>query len=427
MARGEPLAMSEARLPAHFRACWGPTLLARPLFVAEAEMCRAEDDLAAVFDALSSLPGLLGVEGYLRALGLDPPRAGILAPLLRGAPDRYGRADLYHDGEALRLLEFNIAADAGGPDYPLLNEALMRDPAFAAFAGEFGLAYRDTREALVAALSNAAEAIGRGPDPHCLILCGPGGASVDAAFIASLSEMLEARGLRTSVAEPDAVVIDERGVSAGAGGVDVIFRYFNLHDLVPTQPPWWNRLMAAVAARKVALWTGADSAAYSNKASLALLRDPDVVAQLPARQRAAIERLIPPCWRLGGEEPSRDRELSAFARDHREDLVLKGVHGYGGKDVLIGEETSVARWQRALTLPRPGGWLLQRRIAARPELVWDAARRRLDAWRAVYGLFLTPKAAGGGFARAMPINAGGVVNFGSSTLSRTAPIFTYGG
>jgi hypothetical protein len=422
--------MDRLTLPPHFQNCWGRALLDRPLFVASRHMRQAEADLVDVFEALASLPTIMGGKdhsGYLNALGLDSARIDTLAPLLSQPPERYGRADLYFDGQALRLLEFNIAADAGGPDYSLLNEQLMQDPAFAAFAGRFRLGFRDTRGALVAALRAAADTVGRGIDPHCLILCATGGARTDATFLASLAEMMGANGLRTSVAEPDAVQISPSGVSTTAGAVDVVFRYFNLHDLVPRPPVWWHRLREAISRKRVALWTGADSAAYSNKAALALLKQPNVADRLTARQREAIDRLVPPCWHLASDPTHAEckRELRSYVQEHQSSLVLKGVHSYGGKDVLIGAETPAGDWTEALNRPRKGGWLVQQRVDAEPEMVWNPVAETFTAWRAVYGLFITPDAVGGGFARALPVDAGGVVNFSENALSRTAPIFTY--
>jgi glutathione synthase/RimK-type ligase-like ATP-grasp enzyme len=52
-------------------------------------------------------------------------------------------------------------------------------------------------------------------------------------------------------------------------------------------------------------------------------------------------------------------DLHELAKDKREDMVLKPVSGYGGKDVLIGRHTMPTVWNRTMHDARDGEYVLQ--------------------------------------------------------------------
>ena len=58
----------------------------------------------------------------------------------------------------------------------------------------------------------------------------------------------------------------------------------------------------------------------------------------------------------------REVDLPAFLRDHREELVLKPAHAYGGRDVLVGDETPAAAWEAALRAGMGRAWVAQERV-----------------------------------------------------------------
>src|SRR5207247_9072406 len=68
------------------------------------------------------------------------------------APTRLGRADLFRDQTAFRVLELNLGSALGGLDNALLNRAFLTDPVLADFVASHGLSYVDTMDVLVATL-----------------------------------------------------------------------------------------------------------------------------------------------------------------------------------------------------------------------------------------------------------------------------------
>src|SRR5882757_1494842 len=126
--RGLLDAIDNAPFGPAFLAANGGQLLPRPLFVAEDTMVRFSVDLSEFFDLLTSLPRRLfdgDVAAYCAALGMEKQRAAILSRY-PGKPTKYGRVDAYHDGDSLRLLEFNIGSALGGIDRAEIGRILLR-------------------------------------------------------------------------------------------------------------------------------------------------------------------------------------------------------------------------------------------------------------------------------------------------------------
>src|SRR5438128_2627137 len=101
----------------------------RPFFIPESETRRAAEDLIAVFDMLTSLPTRLfdgNLTRYCAALGFDKRKSALMTRLGGACPAMFGRSDLYHDGTALKLLEFNVGSQLGGIDQSQVLPALMR-------------------------------------------------------------------------------------------------------------------------------------------------------------------------------------------------------------------------------------------------------------------------------------------------------------
>src|SRR5438876_1230496 len=101
----------DTALPPALSESSGHRLLSRPLFVPEKELLGFADDVIRLFDLITSLPERLfdgDLDRYCAALRIDGRRGALMRALGGGAPPLYGRADMYHDGTAFKLLEFNI-------------------------------------------------------------------------------------------------------------------------------------------------------------------------------------------------------------------------------------------------------------------------------------------------------------------------------
>jgi hypothetical protein len=424
--------VSALRLPPAFAACWAGRFLARPLFASAAEIGGAAADLLALFDLLAALPRRLfdgDPAAYCAALGLPAGQAEVAVRFMSGPPDRYGRADLYHDGDGFRLLEFNVASDVGGTQGAALLRALAATPPFAEFAAAHGLAYTDTGAHLARALRAAAAAVTDDPDPAVAVVCAPGGAAADRLVLAGLAETLAGHGLPAGVAEPGDLSYRGGRVLAGGRPVAVILRYFNLCDVAEAGARRWAApLLRAYEAGRVALWTGLDSAAYSSKMTLVMLSDPRWSAALSAAERALVDRVLPLTRQLGRPDTVIDGQqvgLADYCRAHRAELLIKPLDGWSGAGVVPGWEHGDREWAARLADGARHGALIQRRVRPRPEPVADPATGRVEPWAATWGLFLTPGGYAGADIRALPASAAAVVSFAGNPRTRTTGVFTY--
>jgi uncharacterized circularly permuted ATP-grasp superfamily protein len=58
----------------------------------------------------------------------------------------------------------------------------------------------------------------------------------------------------------------------------------------------------------------------------------------------------------------REVDLVPHVVEHREELVLKPAHGYGGREVFIGAETAAGEWENAVRAARHEPWVVQERV-----------------------------------------------------------------
>jgi hypothetical protein len=208
-AGDRPLAesMSQAQLPAELVESMRGRFLPRPFFVPRAEILGCASRVMDLYELMLSIPDRF-YDGdrslYARAVGMDARRADYLAPFTE-RPELYGRADLYHDGESFRLLEFNVGSALGGMDRAQISAALLRVPAFAEFAAEHGLDYVDTGVQVNAALRDAAWPVCGERAPVVAFVDGNGAMAPYLHLAKSFQEMMAAFGIEVLLGELDDV------------------------------------------------------------------------------------------------------------------------------------------------------------------------------------------------------------------------------
>ena len=126
--------------------------LTRPVFLEHAEFSVLRDDLLALHAALASLSVRLfggDVAAFARAVGMTGAQVTAIERAGGQPPTSLGRADLFQDETAFRVLELNLGSALGGLDNALLNRAFLADPMVADFVASHGLSYVDTMDVLV--------------------------------------------------------------------------------------------------------------------------------------------------------------------------------------------------------------------------------------------------------------------------------------
>jgi hypothetical protein len=301
----------------------------------------------------------------------------------------YGRAsttsrlDAFLLPDSLTFAEYNAESPAGLAYAENLGEVFDGLDLMARFRERFEASYfRLSTHLLDALLASYADWGGRASPPTILI--------TDFREVPTWSEFLilkdrfEARGVPTVVADPRDLAFDGTALIADGHRIDMVYRRVLVNDVIARADDC-RTLVEAVASGAVCMANAFRCKIPHKKAFFALLTDDDVVGPagpcpLSEAERAAIAPAIP--WTRVVDDVrtvSPDGaaiELLAYARDHRESLVLKPNDEYGGSGVTLGWETSEADWEAALGKAVGGSapadtadrsWVLQHRIPIRRE------------------------------------------------------------
>ncbi|MBF9069690.1 circularly permuted type 2 ATP-grasp protein [Streptacidiphilus fuscans] len=419
-------AVADADLPPVLTRVSGHRLLPRPLFVSQRELRSFERDVDALFDVLVSLPARLFDGDHARfhaALGVGARESALLSRLGASTPPRYGRTDMYHDGDGFKLLEFNIVSQVGGVDRAgRLPSALMDVPAFAEFAVAHRLRFTDTGREVAETLRAAGLTVTHGSEPVVAVVEAPGELDLYRYSWEPFQELMHGWGLDVRLGELHDLDVRDSGVflacEPDTPRVDVLLRAFGIDQVcaAPESESQLERVVRAHQDGRVVLWTPMGGELYGNKGCLALLHDPAFHGAFSVAERALIDRLVP--W-----TGAVDGRVDAYALSHREELVLKPNGGTGGTGVVAGWQLSDEAWAAALASARRSGAVVQRRVVPRTEPVVDPADGQVTDWHAVLGMYITPSGQAGCNARALPAEQAVVIGNGASPDTRTAAVF----
>jgi hypothetical protein len=372
LAKGESAALeSAARLEEGFRRR-GVTFAGQPM----PSFVRPHFVSAADFEALRRGGRLLvdlsarvarhafggDVSRLLRFLG-TPEAEARWVRLDPGEPDVVlSRVDGFLSVGGPRFIEINSDAPAGFGYGDRMAELIRELPVFRAFTARHALAYPASAPSLVQAVLAAGAAAGS-PRPRVAI--------VDFAEVKTrpdqeiLKEALAAAGAEAFLADPREA--DDRG----AGGLafrgkacDLVYRRTVLSELVEREDEV-RVFLEAYRRQAVPFVNSLRCRASEDKAFFALLTDETFAELLSADERRFVAEVVP--WTRRVEERKtkkggREIDLVPYVREHRETLVLKPAHGYGGASVFVGTETAPEAWERAVASAVGGAWVVQDRV-----------------------------------------------------------------
>jgi len=166
-------------------------------------------------------------------------------------------------------------------------------------------------------------------------------------------------------------------------------------------------------ANKLALLNGPVSPILSSKQNIALLSEHADSSVFDAEEQHLLRDHIP--W----TREVTDREvdylgtrvaLPDLLANRRNDLVLKQVRSFGGKDVIVGTYTSDEKWdQHARIALQERGWVVQEFMESLPYL-FQCGAYGSASHDVIWGPFYLGETYGGGILRMQPKASGGPVN-----------------
>jgi hypothetical protein len=293
------------------------------------------------------------------------------------------RLDAFLLPDSLTFAEYNAESPAGLAYAENLGEVFDGLDVMARFRERFEASYfRLSTHLLDALLASYADWGGRASPPTILI--------ADFREVPTWTEFLilkdrfEARGVPAVVADPRDLTFDGTALVAGGRRIDLVYRRVLVNDII-ARPDECRVLLEAIASGAVCMANALRCKIPHKKAFFALLTDdavtgPGGLCPLSDAERATISAAIP--WTRVVDDvrtvspAGGSIELLAYARTHRESLVLKPNDEFGGSGVTLGWETEEADWDAALARALAGSapaemadrsWVLQHRIPIRRE------------------------------------------------------------
>ena len=309
---------------------------------------------------VEALLGFLGTpEAQARWVRLDP-----------GPPDVVlSRLDAFLAPDGPRFIEINSDAPAGFGYGDRMAEVFEALPLFRAFRAGRTVRYEPSGPALVEAVLEAWAA--RHPGASAPVVAIADWADVKTrADQDILRALFAARGVKCVPADPRAMEIAGGRLRAGGDTIDVVYRRAVLSELVARE----DEVGAFLRAYREGLAVFVNSLRChlsEDKAFFAILTDEAYASLMSAEEAELVRRVVPWTRRVAERRTrhgGRDIDLVPWILEHRTGLVLKPAHGYGGRSVLVGGETSPAAWSEAVEAGLREPWVVQERVAIPEEV-----------------------------------------------------------
>jgi hypothetical protein len=287
-----------------------------------------------------------------------------------GPPDvLLSRLDAFLSPEGPRFIEVNSDAPAGFGYGDRMAEVFAALPLFRAFARGRAVRYEPSTPALVDAVVSTWRTARR-------TAAAPLIAIVDWADVKTrpdqeiVAERFAAAGHPCLLADPREMEIAGGRLVAGGRAVDLVYRRAVLSELVEREDEVRPFLEAYRDGRAVFV-NSLRCRLSEDKAFFAVLTDEAFASLLGAEEAELVRRVVPWTRRLAERRTrrgGREVDLLPHVIERREELVLKPAHGYGGRAVLVGDETAPADWARAVEAGLGEPWVVQERVAIPEEV-----------------------------------------------------------
>lgn len=327
----------------------------RPQLVTVQEWQAASRMSSTLVSAFDKAYQAMLVDPALRAQVWLTPEEEIIVGYEAGTPlpVPIGRLDcsLIHsdDGDPeLSLLEYNAESPAAVAYEDGLAEAFLRTPLLRAFGQRYPIRPLWARPAALQTLLRIYREWGGRALPTVAIVDWQG-LPTRYEFIL-FQEYFARHGIRSLIAEPDAMTYEGGVLYADGVAVDFVYKRILTHELLGRYGVE-HPIIYAVRDRAVCMMNRFSCKLLHKKASLAVLSDERNAALFNRDEQAAIQRHIP--WTRRVEERTTlldgvEVDLLPFIVANQERLVLKPNDEYGGKGVVLGWDVSAAEWQQAV-------------------------------------------------------------------------------
>lgn len=345
----------------------------RPHFVAQAEW----DGLRATGRRLMEIASRVarrvfgGDVGALCAYLGTPEAEARWVRIDPGPPDvLLSRLDAFLGADGPRFIEINSDAPAGFGYGDRMAEVFADLPLFRAFAETRRVHYAPSLPALVDAVVWAWRKTGRPAGATPVIAIADWADVKTRADQEIVCARFEAVGFDCVLADPRAMEIGGGRLLANGRPVDVVYRRAVLTEIVERE----GQMQPFLDAYRDGLAVFVNSfrcRLSEDKAFFAILTDESFASLMTAEEAQLVRRVVPWTRRVAERKTlhgGNEVDLVPYVTEHRPALVLKPAHGYGGRSVLVGDETSPEAWAAAVQDGLREPWVVQERVAIPEEV-----------------------------------------------------------
>jgi len=217
-----------------------------------------------------------------------------------------------------------------------------------------------------------------------------------------LAEFLKRHGLKALVVDPRRLALRRGRIVHRAEQVDLIYRDCELVELIEMEEEG-KRLAAMRQAFREGRVVSAASWEFDLKSAWEIFTSPQFARYFTKRQRAIFHHYVP--WTrllrqaFSSDPQGRRVDVIAFARRHKDHLVLKPNSLFGGEGVVVGETVSQAVWEKHLAMALRGSepYVVQQAVPVARETFPRLVRERRIEWACVFtvcGFFFSSRGLG---------------------------------
>jgi len=338
-------------------------VMLRPLLVMPEQHTYLHHVCTRIMGALARLPELYVRDADIaRALPLAADERAWLMEVWPGVAESsnplYGRLDAVCDftsarwQDSLRFMEPNLSGVGGIHLGPLAETLVMRDvvPTLKSYDPLLAIELpRDQRDLFLQVLLDHARSLGRQGN---LCLIEPKYVAEGPEEQSHLVEYFRARGVTLAHADPRELTLDGDDVYYQDLRIDVAYRDYEIRDLLALENEQGARLEPIRALFRQNRMVSSIGGDLDHKSCWEILTTDELAARyFSVAERQLFRRHV--LWtRILRERrtatPDGPADLLEYAREHREDLVLKPNRSYGGAGVMLGASVSQGEWETAL-------------------------------------------------------------------------------
>jgi len=279
-----------------------------------------------------------------------------------GLPDVVlSRLDAFTQGDDTAFVEINNDAPAGFGYGDRMAQVFEELPIFKEFSRKHPVAYIPSGPPLVEAI------LGEwhrrcGPARPTVAIVDWGGVKTKADQ-ELMRQAFVTRGIRCILAEPTDLEVRDTRLWAGSTPVSIVYRRALLSELVERESE--VRDLFKAYREGLALFVNSFRCQLSeDKGLLSILTDEAHVDLMSEDEQRLVKRLVPWTRKVEQRHTFRDGsriDLIPYILSHREGLVLKPAHSYGGRSVLVGVEVETDAWERCVSAAIDAPWVVQGR------------------------------------------------------------------